>query len=454
MNEKDYGIKLNVCNQNSESTGRYLNPKDINIMPGYVIDVFAEGLNTPTSILFTEEGELYIADSGYTSGIPSISRLVNDHFELFADNFNVPLTGISYHNGDIYISHKSIITVIRRSGERQDIITGLPSFGDYSNSRVAFGMDNKMYFGLGTATNSGVVGTDNPWVLSNPLFCDRPGSYILLNGQNFSTNNMLLLDSNAIALTGAYSPYDVSNTPYEVRKGVTKASGSILKSNLDGSKPELVAWGLRNPAHIKFDEQYRLFVANTGCDIRGSRPIANAPDEFQYITPGTWYGWPDYVGGEPVTSTRFRPEGGPQPEFLFSNHPNVPPRPYAIFPPTATIIGFDFNYNTSFGPYGDVYIAEFGRVRPFTYGPIASQYTGVGHKVSKIDMVTGGVTTFAINKSGFPSSITREGGLSRPADVAFGPDGAMYIVDMGINPVDNPDAFIPNTGVIWKVTRI
>ena len=69
-------------------------------------------------------------------------------------------------------------------------------------------------------------------------------------------------------------------------------------------------------------------------------------------------------------------------------------------------------------------------------------------------MVTGDVSTFAMNKSGFPSSITKEGGLSRPADIAFGPDGAMYIVDMGINPIENPDDFIPNTGVIWKVTRI
>lgn len=125
-------------------------------MTGYIIDVFAEGLNTPTSILFTEEGELYIADSGYTSGHPTISRLVKDHFELFAENFNVPLTGISYHNGDIYISHKSIITVIRRNGIRQDIIAGPLSFGDYSNSSVDMGInpaDNPDFF----IPNTGVI---------------------------------------------------------------------------------------------------------------------------------------------------------------------------------------------------------------------------------------------------------------------------------------------------------
>ena len=108
MNENNNALNLKTCNQSSEGTGRYLNPKDINIMPGYVIDVYAEGLNTPTSILFTDKNELYIADSGYTSGKPSISRLVNDYFELFAEDFNVPLTGISYHNGDIYMFHTKV----------------------------------------------------------------------------------------------------------------------------------------------------------------------------------------------------------------------------------------------------------------------------------------------------------------------------------------------------------
>ena len=69
-------------------------------------------------------------------------------------------------------------------------------------------------------------------------------------------------------------------------------------------------------------------------------------------------------------------------------------------------------------------------------------------------MSSGGVTTFAINKSGFPSSITGEGGFGRPCDVNFGPDGAMYILDMGINAPFEQDVYIPNSGLIWKVTRV
>jgi glucose/arabinose dehydrogenase len=310
-----------------------------------------------------------------------------------------------------------------------------------------------MYIGLGTATNSGVVGLDNFWVKEYPYFCDKPGSYILLKGQNFETLNMQISGAKESIFTGAFSTYGEPNDPHEVRKGVTKASGSILRSNPDGTNLELVAWGLRSPSYIKFDETGRLFVSNNGFDVRGSRPVANAPDEFQFIIPGTWYGWPDYAGGEPVTSDRFRPEGGKPIEFLLMNHPSDPPKPFAIFPPESTIIGFDFNYNSNFGRRGDVYIAEFGSVIPKTYGDTVMQFAGTGHRITKIDMFTGATTTFAINKSGFSATVTKEGGFGRPSDIAFGPDGAMYVVDMGLNTVEDPNIFIPNTGVIWKIVR-
>ncbi|MBH1940947.1 hypothetical protein I5677_08595 [Mobilitalea sibirica] len=432
---------------------RYLNPEDIYLPPGYSIEVFAQGLNTPSGLLFTSAGDLLIADTGYITGNPVIYRYVDNEFIVLADGFHVPLLGITEFEDKIYVAHRATVTIIYPNGTRSDIITGLPSYGDYSNSKVAFGPNGKMYFGQGTATNSGVVGIDNLWINQHPFFHDYPGSYIMINGQNFETPNILLPNVEDVTLTGAFSPFSVSNLSFETRKGHIRASGGILRSNPDGSDLELVAWGFRSPSYLKFDEAERLFVANTGYDVRGSRPIANAPDEFQFVTPGLWYGWPDYAAGEPVTASVFTPEGGIQPEFLLVSHPNIPPKPFAMFPPNATIIGFDFNYNTNFGPYGDVYIAEFGSVRPRTILDIDGSYHGVGHRVSRIDMSTGEVNTFAINKSGFPSYLTREGGLNRPSDVVFGPDGAMYVVDMGLNTVETPNVFLPNTGVIWRITR-
>lgn len=434
-----------------DNINRYLNPNDITIENGYKIEVFAEGLNTPTSMLFTEEGDLFIANSGYTTGKADISILRNGRFELYAEGFKAPLIGINYRNGGLYVSQKATITVIKKDGSSQDIITGLPSYGDYSNSRVDFDESGKMYFGIGTATNSGVVGNDNLWLIDYPTFHDHPGSYILMNGQNFPTSN-ILGNSNEIIYTGAFCMYGETNQPYEVKKGITKATGSILRSNVNGTGLELVAWGLRSISYLRFDNRQRLFVCNNGYDIRGSRPIANAPDEFHIITEGAWYGFPDYSAGEPVTSPRFKPETGQQPEFLLYSHPSIPPKPYAIFPPDSTIIGFDFNENAAFSNIGDIFIAEFGSVQLGNIGGLALQYPSTGYRISKINS-NGTASTFALNKSGFPSYITNEGGFGRPSDISFGPDGALYILDTGTSTRQDPSNILPYTGVIWKVTR-
>lgn len=443
-------VKLNICNQYSNETNRNLNPQDIILPPGYTIEVYAKGLDAPSSMDFTENGDLIIGESGYVSRKPAVLRLSDGRFDIITEDFETPITGITYRDGDIYVSQLGKVTVIKPDGTMQNIISGLPSFGDYWNSGVTFGADNKMYFGQGTATNSGVVGIDNTWTYMHPYFCDYPGSYIMLNGQNFETRN---IEKDVSVWTGAFSPYSVPNMPYEVRKGILKASGCILRANPDGTEIEQVAWGFRHLTYAKFDQSNRLFVANQGYDVRGSRPIANAPDEFHQVTPELWYGWPDYAGGEPVTLSRFRPEGGVQPQFLLTNHPDIPPNPYASFPANAHIAGFDFNYNIKFGPYGDVYIAEFGAGGLREIEDI-TPYTGQGHRISRIDMRKGGVTTFAMNKSGFPSSITQEGGFGRPVSVVFGPDGAMYVLDFGTNTPYHLSEHLPNTGVIWKITKL
>jgi glucose/arabinose dehydrogenase len=443
-------VKLQTNNQ-MDYTFRNVNPNDINLPPGYNIDVFAVGLDAPIDMAFSENGDLYIADSGIVSGAPKLLRLNNGFFEVVAENFNVPITGISILDGNIYISHKGYITLLNSNGTRQDIISGLPCNGDYSVSNVAFGADGKIYFGLGTATNSGVVGLDNQWVFEHPLLHDEPASQIMVNGQNFGTYNMLNMYRESI-YTGCYSPYGVSNNQYETKKGVLKASGSILRANRNGTQLELVAWGFRNPIRLKFDNEFQLFVANRSYDVRGSRPIANAPDEFHNVMYGVWYGWPDYSVGEPLTSPRFRPEGGWQPEFLLAEHPNIPPRPFAEFTPHSSIMGFDINYNRNFGPYGDIYIAEFGSLGPTTVGP-STPYEGIGHRISKIDINTHEVTTFVSNKSGLPALTTGDTGFGRLVDVTFGPDQAMYILDIGISDPYDVNQYIANTGIIWRVTR-
>lgn len=432
---------------------RYVNPKDIKVPEDYKIEVFATNLTTPINLIITEENEMYLADSGVADGNGKVLKLTSNGFKIIAQGFNPPLTGINYFQEKIYVSHRGKITTIDKGRKTKDIISGLPSWGDHHNNQVIFSHDGKMYFGQGTATNSGVVGLDNAgWLKNFPQFHDYPGEDIRLKGENFATENILENPQIDIAFTGAYSPFGVPSTFCEYVKGVKKASGSIMRANPDGSNLELVCWGLRNPFRLKFDMYGRLFCTNHGADVRGSRPIDNCPDEFQVIKPGIWYGWPDYSGGYPVTLPIFRPENSPPLKFLLKNHPMVPPKPFVSFPNHSANMGFDFNYNYDFGPLGDAYIALFGSEAPETTG--GKPLPCIGHRVSKIDMKTKKVSDFAINKSGCPASFTDGGGLERPIDIVFDNHKYMYIVDFGMGAEEEEEKWLPNTGVIWKVSRV
>lgn len=429
--------------------GRKIDPADIAVPQGFKTEVFASGLTTPINITPTDNGEMLVADAGVADGNGKVLKLVNGSFVTIADGFRPPLTGITYFRGNIYVAHRGSITMIRPDGGKVDILSGLPSWGDHHNNRVVFGPDGKMYFGQGTATNSGVVGEDNGWVSDYPFFHDYPGCGIKLKGFNFITQNFQSEAASDMVCTGAYQPFGVPGRPGEMVRGITRASGSILRANPDGSCLELVAWGLRNPFRIRFDSAGRLFAANHGMDVRGSRPVANSPDEFQLIRYGAWYGWPDYTGGKPVTLPEFKPEGRPQPEFLLAEHPMRPPVPLASFAPHSAIMGFDFNRSTVFGPSGNAFIAEYGSEAPETTGGVP--LPGVGHRVSMIDMSTGSISTFAINRSGFAASYTGGGGFERPIDVLFSDDDEMYVADFGLT--QEEEGFISGTGVIWKITR-
>ncbi len=199
---------------------RNINPADINVVSGYRIEVFAYGLDAPINLMFTDDGDMLIVESGVASGNPRILRAVNDKFEVMADGFTMPITGASYFNGILFVSHRGLVTRILRDGTRQIIISGLPSNGDFFNGRVAIGPDGrKLFFGQGTVTNSGVVGSDNGWLTAHPMLCDYPGDYILLNGQNFETRETLDEASPTGKVeTGAYSPYVVYQI-HQMRQG-------------------------------------------------------------------------------------------------------------------------------------------------------------------------------------------------------------------------------------------
>ena len=152
---------------------------NFNITDGYTIQPVLWNLTLPSTVTFDDKGNFYVAEAGYAYGdLKPQPRLIkvqqNGNTSILLDRMlNGPITDIEFYGGKLYVSHRGIIsTVDPISGLIKDIITGLPSIGDHHNNQMAFGPDGRLYFGQGTATNSGVVGIDNyafGWLKIAPL---------------------------------------------------------------------------------------------------------------------------------------------------------------------------------------------------------------------------------------------------------------------------------------------
>ena len=77
-----------------------------------------------------------------------------------------------------------------------------------------------------------------------------------------------------------------------------------------------------------------------------------------------------------------------------------------------------------------------------------------GFKVVRVDMHKRRIVDFAVNKMAGPASQLRHGGFERPSHCAFGPDGALYVVDYGkvqIAPEVGGVRMVVGTGALWRI---
>lgn len=454
---------------------------------GYRLERVLGNLTFPTSVAFDDTGRVYVVDGGFAYGptytparilrLPAewqaskaASDAAADAEVICREGLAGPVTGIAFHDGRLYVAHRGRISIVGPDGLPQDILSGLPSHGDYQNNKVVFGPDGQLYFGQGTATNSGVVGLDNHrygWPRRNPGFCDLPGRDVRLVGQNFTTPNPLDEGSGPVT-TGAFSPFGKPAMAGQVVPGVLPCTGAVMRCQPDGSDLELVAWGLRNPFGLCFDAAGRLFVTEDGPEVRGSRPIGNgAPDNLYEVRMGDYFGWPDWYGGMPVSDPSLDPtrDGGSaqpadlglliaRPEPLLHDAPPISRQPLARFTPHATPGGFALSPGGSFGFQGNAFVALFGDISPFASGGV---HLRAGHGVARVDMATGTIHDFLLTA---PPEVApgEEPHLVdgfRPVDARFDTGGAaLYVIDFGAVELTMRDSRVhPGSGALWRIVR-
>jgi glucose/arabinose dehydrogenase len=445
---------------------RQIDASDIALLAGYEIEPVATGLTFPTDIAFDDRGRLYVTEAGYSYGdvvtTPRLLRIeTGGGTTEIARGTNPPWNGVEYHEGAFYIAggHMDPGQILRvtMDGRVTPLVEGLPSLGDHHTNGPVIGPDGWLYFGQGTATNSGVVGMDNfdfGWPRRYPEFHDVPCDTVVLRGKNYKTPNPLTEDPDDEAVTGPYKPFGVPAEKGEVVPGQMRCGGAIMRVRPDGSDLELVAWGLRNPFGLAFSPDRRLYITENHYDVRGSRPVFGTGDLLWEVEPGTWYGWPDFYAGRPLTDASwFEAPGKDEPGFVLLEHPNEPPEPVALLGVHSSSNGIDFSRNSAFGYVGDAFIAQFGDMAT----GVGKVLAPVGYKIMRVDVETGTIHDFAINRGeeNGPASWLESGGLERPLNVRFDPTGtALYIADFGVMTLlDDGVQPRPGTGVVWKITR-
>lgn len=337
---------------------RRIDPAAIALPAGYRIEPVATGLTYPTAVAFDERGTPYVTEAGYSYGEdfrePRLLRINADGSQsVVATGGQPPWTGVVFHQGAFYVAEGGTqgggrIVRITKEGEVTPLVSNLPSLGDHHTNGPAFGPDGALYFSVGTATNSGVVGPDNgesiDWLSRSPDFHDIPCRDITLRGINFTSANPRTPDAKDEATTGAFVPFGTATTPGQVIRGRVPCSGAVFRLAPGASEPELVAWGFRNPYGLGFSPDGRLYVTENGYDTRGSRPVFGAEDALWAVEPGHWYGFPDFAAGRRLDQEWFKPPGQEHPpQLLLAEHPETPPQPVARFGVHSSSNGFDFS---------------------------------------------------------------------------------------------------------------
>ena len=393
------------------------------------LTLVADSFSFPTSLTFDDAGTAYIAEAGLPFGgahpggrvwrlEPSGTR------SLLADNLRAPVNGLTFHAGGLYISeggHPGRISRLDPDGRLTVILDNLPGPGNYQTNMVAIRPDGKLYFSQGSMTNTGIVGLDAyelGWLRRLPHAHDLPGHNIVLAGVQIETANPLSTEPEARTSTGAFAPFGQNSEAGQRVSAQIPCTAAVMRCNPDGSELELVAWGLRNAYGLGFMPDGRLLATDQGADDRGSRPVGNAPDMLFEVRQGVWYGWPDFIGGDPVTAAQYRPTRGPAPTFVLANHDELGPPARALlrFPAHTAAVKFDVAPAGTGAWAGQIAVALFGDEAPMT----APAGPRIGRGIGRIDPANWSLHSVVTGR------------LDRPIDVRFDPRGAaLYILDFG-----------------------
>ena len=205
-------------------------PRDILLPEGYAAEVVASGLNAPVQCCFDDAGACYVVEAGHKVESPPRVVKVDTRtgetsvfFEFPAERWirTGAATGAWWHDGSLYLTNTDTVSRLTPDGALEDLVTGLPGRGDHQVNQPRVGPDGRLYFAVGSVTNSGVVGPDNAayeWLSEFPDQHDVPALDVTLAGRNFESHDVLGNQAETVH-TGAFVPYRTRTGEGQVVQG-------------------------------------------------------------------------------------------------------------------------------------------------------------------------------------------------------------------------------------------
>jgi hypothetical protein len=306
-------------------------------------NVKVKGIKGARDFSFDEKGNCFIT---YKDKVQYLE--VSGKSYILFENGKLDICSLEYKENILYyVSGTSLYSYDIIKNEHKELLNNLPNLGDYKESEIMI-KDNIIYISIGSATNSGVVGDDNLWIKGEPFFHDFTPNMLTIKAKTSDKKS-----------TGAFVPYRTKNTSGQIISAHYPGNACVIAYNLKNHTNWLYAWGIRNIKGIDFNSEGRLYISVGGMEDRGLRPVKGDTDYIYELKEDTWYGWPDYSGGDPINSPKFKGAKGERIPFLLDKHPTInPPAPIYQHRNLGTMKGILIDRNGLWGDKDSIYFCD------------------------------------------------------------------------------------------------
>jgi len=241
--------------------------------------IISKGLEGSRAIAVDDNKNIYIA---YSDGLKAIDSEGKEKNLFKNKGLNIEDI-VYYENKIIYISGDKLEEYSLEHASVKTLCSGIPKSGNEIERKLLLKNDI-IYLSIGATTNSGI---------SQGKEFDLSPIDITLTGVNYEG-------------TGGFKENGIANEIGEKISKVPFGNGAVYYIDMKNNMVSLYSSGIRGITGFDFNSKNEIMAIFSGMKNEDLRPVNRDKDYIYKVEMSKWYGWPDYSGGDPISSPRFK----------------------------------------------------------------------------------------------------------------------------------------------------